>query len=238
MMRKVILEGELGEKFGRTMSVKADSHQDILKCIDANRPGFRGYIISCVDNNTGFIVDIAGKNVEKEEDLLLPLKEGDVTITTVPAGSKSGVSKIFAAIAIATLVLASAGAAAGAKGFMASIKAGATGVTAAGVAVNFSTLQLMGLSIAANLGLAGIQQIMAPDPATDDDSPTNYLYSGAQQNVVEGDPVPILYGELRIPGRLVGLDIVQGRYRNNNVIIDSNSNDLILIESEMQEEYV
>ncbi len=79
---------------------------------------------------------------------------------------------------------------------------------------------------------------MAPDPATDDDSPTNYLYSGAQQNVVEGDPVPILYGELRIPGRLVGLDIVQGRYRNNNVIIDSNSNDLILIESEMQEEYV
>ena len=42
---------------------------------------------------------------------------------------------------------------------------------------------------------------MAPDPAVDQDAPTNYLFSGGANNAVEGDPIPILYGELRVPGR-------------------------------------
>ena len=57
----------------------------------------------------------------------------------------------------------------------------------------------MAVLFAANLALAGIQQIMAPDPAVDQDSPTNYLFSGGGNNAKEGDPIPLLYGELRVP---------------------------------------
>jgi predicted phage tail protein len=232
MRRKVILEGDLGEKFGHTLTVDADTHQQILKCIEANRPGFRAYLMNCIDNNTGFIIDIAGKNIEKEEDLLIPVKEGDVTILAVPAGSKKGMGKILAAVAIASLIIASAGTAvAGAEAtFGAKLAAGM------GKAAVFSNMQLMGLSLSVNLALAGMQQMMAPDPAVDEDAPTNYLYSGTDQNITEGDPVPVLYGELRVPGRTIGVDIIQGRYRNNNVVIDNNTNDLILVEGEMAEE--
>ena len=51
---------------------------------------------------------------------------------------------------------------------------------------------------------AGIQQMMAPDPSVDDQQEESYIYQGAAQNIKEGDPVPVLYGELRVPGRTVG----------------------------------
>lgn len=222
MMRKVILEGELGEKFGRTMTISADTHQNIMKCIDANRPGFRSYILQCMDTGTGFVIDVAGKNVEKEEDLLVPLKEGDVTITAVPAGSKSGLGKILAAIAIATLVFATAGAAAvhgGAQGlsFMQKVSLGMTHGALSG-------MQASAMMLALNLGIAGVQQLTAPDPAVDQDNPTNYLFTGSNQTPIKGDPIPILYGELRVPGRAIGLDVLAGVYLHNNVSVDHNNN--------------
>jgi hypothetical protein len=41
-------------------------------------------------------------------------------------------------------------------------------------------------------------------------SDLNYLFSGGANNAVEGDPIPILYGELRVPGRPIAVDILQG----------------------------
>ena len=87
----------------------------------------------------------------------------------------------------------------------------------------------MAVLFAANLALAGIQQIMAPDPAVDQDSPTNYLFSGGGNNAKEGDPIPLLYGELRVPGRPISVEVIQGRgntsaYDTDNVYVDSNGN--------------
>lgn len=45
--------------------------------------------------------------------------------------------------------------------------------------------------------------MMAPDPSTDNEQDESYIFQGSKQNLVEGDPVPVLYGELRIPGRTV-----------------------------------
>ena len=82
---------------------------------------------------------------------------------------------------------------------------------------------------AANLALSGLQQIMAPDPAVDQDAPTNYIFSGGANNAREGDPVPILYGELRVPGRPISIEVIQGRgtissYATDNVYVDSSGN--------------
>lgn len=232
MRRKVTLAGELKEKFGEVFYVNADSHQDILKCISANRPDFKKYLISSIDNDVGFTIDMAGKSVA-EEDLLTPLVEGDVTITAIPAGSKSGLGKVLAAIALAYLVVMSAGAYAIAQGTAA---AGAS-TFSAGMAAQFSGMQLMGMSIAANLAITGMMQVLAPDPSVDADTPVNYMYQGSAQTIIEGDPVPILYGELRVPGRPVALDIINGVYRNNNVIIDFNNN-LTIVDSELEEEFI
>ena len=55
--------------------------------------------------------------------------------------------------------------------------------------------------------MMGIQQMMAPDPASDSDQEESYLFNGAEQNIVEGDPVPLLYGKLRVPGQPVSFEI-------------------------------
>jgi hypothetical protein len=98
--------------------------------------------------------------------------------------------------------------------------------------------------LAANLALSGLQQIMAPDPAVDQDSPTNYIFSGGASNSVEGDPIPLLYGELRVPGRVISIDILQGGNGSgmgrsaqdiiNNTVTDS-ANNVNIAQTQTQE---
>jgi len=64
--------------------------------------------------------------------------------------------------------------------------------------------------LALNLAMTGMQQLMAPDPSVDE-GPENYLFNGSGQNIQEGDPVPLLYGELRVPGRPVSVYIRSGQ---------------------------
>lgn len=197
MKRKLYLEGEMAEKFGSELVVNVDNVRDSLRLLEANFPEFRSYLISCAQNDIGFTIDVADESIENEKDLITPLKEGDITISPVPAGSKSGGAKILAAIVIiaATLYFG--------PGFTASIQAVMSGT--AGFA-EYATLAAFQISM--SLAMTGIQQLMAPDPAVDEEAPQSYLFNGSQQNVIEGDPVPILYGELRVPGRPISFGIV------------------------------
>jgi len=227
MQRKIYLEGELGEKFGTSFTVHAENMQEIFRCIDANHDGFKKYLIDCHEKNVGFVIDVADKNIQHEPELLLPLKEGDVTVTVVPAGSK-GFGKILAAIAVIAVVVAapymagmvtvqtaglgtaaisgtlttgSFAAAVSAGGFMGAVSAG---LGAAGM------MGTMAMGLATNLAMTGLSEMMAPDPAKDTDQESSYMFNGAEQNVIEGDPVPVLYGNLRIPGQPIVFDTITG----------------------------
>jgi len=210
MQHSVYLQGELGEKFGSKFVVSTDNYKDIFKCINANRPDFLPYLRKCHDEDVGFIIETAGEQIDQEE-LLIPLKEGDVTIAIAPAGSKSGIGKIIAAVVLVFFVLPMIGNAVLANASNATLATLGGSGNALTFAAAMSTIpgQMVAL-LAVNLALSGIQQMMAPDPAVDQDSPTNYLFSGGASNSVEGDPIPILYGELRVPGRPISVDIRQG----------------------------
>ena len=227
MQRSVYLQGELGNKFGNKFTVNTDNYQEIFKCISANRPEFVHYLWKCDEQDINFIVDTAEGSIDAT-DLLTPVVKGDITIAIAPAGSKSGFGKILAAIAIIAVIAVTGGFA----GFTTGI-VGAAGPTQIGWAVaaagGLSTPGMIVGLLAANLALAGIQQMMAPDPAVDRDSPTNYLFSGGGNNAKEGEPIPILYGELRVPGRPISIEVKQGRsstgeFTTNNIYIDSNGN--------------
>jgi len=210
MMRNVYLQGELGEQFGSVFRMNATNYTEVFKCINANRPDFLAYVRECHENDVSFAVDTAGEQVG-EEDLLTPLKEGDVTIAIVPAGSKSAFGKILAAIAIVAVM------------FMFPAVFGTTTFGAGGMGPGFASLAngLSGIgmataAVALNLAMAGISQMMAPDPSVDGEGPENYAFNGNAQNIQEGDPIPILYGRLRVPGRPVSIDIQNASgYRKN-----------------------
>lgn len=213
MMRNVHLQGELGEKFGKTFRMDANTGAEVFKCIYANRPAFKAYLVKCVEAGTNIDLYYQDKALDAEE-CLNNFKEGDITIAAVPAGSKSGLGKIFAAIVLGFVVLPAIGSAVG----MTAAQAAAAGITAAPgtLAYNLAaaTTTIGGkvvMGLATNLALTGLQQIMAPDPSTDEaSSQENYLFDGGTQNIKKGDPVPILYGELRVPGRPISTYVEKG----------------------------
>ena len=92
MQHNVYLQGELGERFGEKFVVHTTSYRDIFRCIEANRPDFKAYLIECHEKDIGFSLKLEDEEIG-DEDLLSPIKEGDLTLSIVPAGSKKGFKK-------------------------------------------------------------------------------------------------------------------------------------------------
>ena len=206
MKRKVYLDGELGEKYGKELTLKANSFSDVIRCLQANYPDIRQYLIDCHKKDIGFLCEVAGTPLSIEEELLLQYPEGSMYICPHPMGAKSGGAKILAAIAIAALIIINPGN----FFYLSAEAAAATGATA-----GLTTSGLIAAGLAVNLALTGIMQIMAPDPATDEQD-ESYLFQGSGQTIIEGDPVPVLYGKLRVPGRPVSIAIQNQRQKFTN----------------------
>jgi predicted phage tail protein len=212
MLRNVYLEGELGEKYTPHMRLSFTKPSEIFRALDANFGDTAAYFIKKHEEGVGYHIDVAGNELEEPAELLLDMKEGDVIITPVPAGSKSGPAKILAAIAL-VVITAGAGAAMIAAQNAQMVALGLAGPAApAGLAAGLSAAAgtiggKIALGVAASLALGGIQQMMAPDPSTDSDQEQSYLFNGAEQNIVSGDPVPVLYGRLRVPGQPISFEV-------------------------------
>lgn len=191
MKRKVYLDGELGEKYGKELTLNVNSFAEVFRLLEANYPDIKEYLLDCHEKDIGFICEIAGTPLTTEEELLLLYNEGDMYISPQPMGAKSGIGKILAAIAIAVVTIIA-------------VQLGPGWAALEGFA-KFAAFT--SLSFAANLALTGIMQIMAPDPATDSGQDESYLFQGSGQTIVEGDPVPVLYGKLRVPGRPISFTI-------------------------------
>lgn len=205
IMRKIYLEGQLGQKFGTSHVFCGDTPAEAFRLISANYPEFRKYLIDCHEKDIAFHVEVNNEEIDVTE-CLLPLSKGDIVITPVPAGSKSGGAKILTAIAIAAFIffnpaLFSTG--------------GAMGGWGGTAAFGLNTQGLILAAVSVNLALVGLQQLMAPDPATDQQNEEGYLFTGDARNIVEGDPVPVLYGELRVPGIPVSVEVLPNK-RNDN----------------------
>jgi predicted phage tail protein len=205
MARKIYLNGEMSALFGQQFPFVGDTVQEALLCLQANEPKFRPYLIKCHENDIGFSIKVHGEDIDDFRECLLPLTEGDIVITPILAGSKSGGAKILTAMAIAALMFTPGGPAAlMGMNTMSSATLFATGMNAGGI---YAAGAMAVTSLAANLAIQGIQQIMAPDPETDREEEKGYMLSGSQKNTVEGDPVPVLYGELRVPGTPVSFEV-------------------------------
>ena len=183
MLRKLYLEGDMGEKYGRIAEVKATTVREVIQYLDANYNGVKKYLLDKQDKKIGFTIKIADKYVEDDRELLLPLDKGDIVITPVPVGSKAAFKIIIGIVLVVV-----------------------------GFILQATPFAVVGqYMIGAGLGLisAGIAELMAPDPATDNEEENRegYLFQGAQQSIPEGNPVPVLYGELRVPGQAVSFNL-------------------------------
>ncbi len=186
-MQKVKLIGNIS-KFGETWETNCNTIGDIFKLIECQTPGFRQHLLDAADSGVGYEIRRGEDFLESEEELLLSLNNEDIIITEVPAGAKSALGKILTALAIVAVLFFAPvfGTAAGSL----------TGLTTAGMAV---------ASIAINLALGGISQLLAPGPETDKKQNEGYLFNGPVNTMQQGMPIPVCYGELRIGGGPVGV---------------------------------
>ena len=192
-MRNVHLEGELANRFGEMITVAANTLQDIFRILHANDPTIRKYLIDCHEKGIDFSCETADKTYLGDEDCILPLESEDIYLAPIPAGSKSAAGKILTAIAIVFVLW-----------YMPwfGTKSGSL------VGITGSTGGMVALNVAVGLAMAGVQQMMMPDPSIDDERDSSYLFNGNQRSITEGDPIPLLYGELRVPGRPIGFELL------------------------------
>jgi len=189
-MQKVKLVGEIS-KFGSTWETECRNIRDIFKLIECQTPGFRQHLLDGADAGIGYEIKRGEDYLDNENELLLSLNKEDIIITEVPSGAKGGAGKILAAIAIVAVVYFTGGF--GGAGLFGTA---GTATTAGGL----NAFGQMAIGLATNLAISGMTELMAPGPETDSKEEEGYLFSGPTNNMQQGLPVPVCYGELLVGG--------------------------------------
>jgi predicted phage tail protein len=201
MLQNVYLHGDLGEKFGNHWEMNAPTVIDALKLIECQTEGFRKYLIDSVD--AGLEAAIVVKDREIEESLEVALKmHGDVHIAMMPSGAKKGWGRLILAAVIMYITYGSA----------TGIEAGWAGSTAMVNGVSVTTLSLpgmMAMSFGLSLAMMGITELTTKAPKHDKDD-AGGLFNGPESTLVQGTPIPILYGELLIGGKAISANFKAG----------------------------
>lgn len=224
-MKEVILNGFIGDKYGKHWTIHADRTQDVFSCIEANYPSFRKDMIEYIESGGGIDVQCGDRFLD-EDDLLFNIPEDSIIITPVPAGAKSGGSKLLLAALIAAsfFVPGSAALFLGASGGAGSLSAATLiGMAGSGVPVGLSVAGYAAAGLAAGLALAGITQMMAPKVETEGPGEDNYLFNGPENTVAQNNVVPVLMGEMIVGGVIIASGTVSGLQNRTATFITTGS---------------
>ena len=218
-MTHVKLMGEIGEKFGTEWDMNVSSFRDMFRLIDCQTEGFKKYLLDCADKGINFTIQNGEDLVDGTLDAMIaPVKE-TVIITPIAAGA--GASDVFKVVIGALLIIYGPGLvdslfAAGGEGAVVTSEMSAVeGQAYAAETVTTSTKvgkwqiaarrAVQGLG--ASLGMDGVTGYLTPD--TPSEAGKSYLYDGPENNVLQGAPVPLLYGRLLVGGSVINFGFIE-----------------------------
>jgi predicted phage tail protein len=186
-MREIRLYGALGAEFGPSHRFHIDSVQEGIQALAANFPGFLNNL------RHGFYQIIVGESRESglemdERDVVAQrLSDAPVHIIPVTEGSRRGLGKIIAGIALIGLSMITGGTA------LAALMATPIGATTVGATV---------ASIGTGLILTGVASLIAPEQKASEQQ-QSFTMAGPQVTLKEGGIVPIVYGEVVTGGTMI-----------------------------------
>ena len=221
-MRKIYLEGPLGQKFGEEWELNVKTPAEALTAIMAQRPGMRQFLAES-QGIQGYEVLIDNEPIESLDECLITDNSMTQSYSFVPviAGSKNsmlmmvlGVTLIGLTGGLASFGIGTAGgifgganaAAAGLVGTTYTAASGAAAVhtmatavaaTAGSSLTGMLAMQGMGYMGMAML-LAAAAMMLAPDvpDGSAGESADNYLFGGPVNTVKQGEPIPLVYGRI------------------------------------------
>lgn len=195
-MITVILYGHLAEKYGKRHKLDIKTPAEAIRAFCANYKTFKDDLIQ--DGQAMYRV-LAGKEDRADAEGLHIGTEKNIKIVPVVAGA-GGLGKVLAGVALIGFSFAF-------PGF------GAFSV----LGQAFSVAGIAG-SIGTSLLLGGLSQMLSPAPkvsgsreATTAAGRPSFYFNGAVNTTGQGNPVPVLYGRLRVGSQVIsaGLDTVQ-----------------------------
>jgi predicted phage tail protein len=185
MVRNVYLYGDLEEKYGKVHCLAADSIADVINLMQVNHPDFRKHILP------GRYAILRGESIDNytdnltEEQITMKFNEGDWHI--VPEAVGAGAFAFFIAGAL---------------------------LSVGGYAIGLgTTIGLVLFQFGLGLALTGIAGMLTPVPDISDysdeqaDQKPSVVYTGGVNNVEQGGPVPIIYGECMAGSVLISSDV-------------------------------
>ena len=210
-MKKVVLRGELGKKFGRVHWFELSTPGEAIRALAANFQGFQQELYDAGERGIGYMVQVGRDAMETLDHLEFPSgQQESISITPVLQGAGGGgVGKIFAGIALVAAAIVLGPVAGGFLGLGLTGAITGTAATAIGyigsAMILGGTAQLLSPSISDSPGTFGATsptRARARDSFTSEsneiaDNRASYIYNGAVNLTAQGNPVPILYGRMK-----------------------------------------
>ncbi len=187
-IRTVRLYGRLGARFGRVFRLAVGSPVEAVRALCVQVEGFRRELATSHERGIRYACFVGRRNIG-EAELELPPGRDDIRIAPVLAGAKqSGLFQTILGAAILAVAYFNPG------GFL-------TGpmVTAA-------------YGMGASMALGGVVQMLSPQQAglsvrDSPDNGTSYNFNGPVNTSAQGNPVPLLYGEMVVGSAVISAGI-------------------------------
>jgi len=193
-LRTIKLSGVLARKFGHVWRLAVASPAEAVRALCVICPGFERFLMESKDLGYEFAVMVGRRNLAVEE-LRTPVGDDEIRFVPIMKGSKKG--GVVQIIAGAVLIVV-----------------GMFIQWWFGGAPNPVSNYLYGAGISLMVG--GIIQMLSPQPKMrkeeERDNKSSYLFQGAVNVQAQGNPVPVLYGELWVGSNVIsaGIDVADG----------------------------
>lgn len=205
MMTNVVLRGEMGRKFRKRLRFEGvRSPAEAARAIQANFPGFFGYLAGAKDRGIAFQVLVNDEPIPESDLRSRVTKETTITFRPVLQGAKEGglLNVIIGVVIIAAATIISQG----------TLTTAAIGATFSGGGV---------AAFAANFGLAmalgGVATMIAGKPKAPSvgERPENqpsYIFNGPTNRTRQGNVYPVVYGKMLVGSQRVSASIKNEDY--------------------------
>lgn len=191
-LKTIRLYGRLGAEFGRLHRLAVSSTSEAIRALCVLLPGFENRLLDSESKGVRYACFIGRRNLG-EDELARPAGNEDIRIAPMPTGAKrGGLMQVVVGVA---LIVAS---------FIPGLN-----IAVWGSAMTISgTMMSMGMAMA----LGGLVQMLSPQQRalSVKDGPNNgasYNFNGPVNTTAQGNPVPLLYGELIVGSSTISAGI-------------------------------
>lgn len=197
-MSRIILYGELAEKFNPEYNLDVTSTKEALRALCVMVPGFKQSFSE--GSYYLYVKDKEHLNID-EETLDLNISGTIHVIPEIIGAKQGGLGKVLLGIAMIGLL------------FVPGVNVAIGAALTSGFTVEASALGILAVNTYVNIGIAlilgGATQLLSPKikNSTDQSKNQSYLFNGASNTIENGSCVPLVYGEVLCGGYPISIEI-------------------------------